>query len=160
FLVLVWIGVRGRAVGRARVHCIVHDGRKHAAGIGLVGHDRDDLGDEETRGLLAYRFVARTADPVLAARALAFLGLPPGDEDLLRIVTTELSPVGAKDRAGELLGRDPRMRISRFQVLVPELARLLDAIFTSPSSPSAGERPGRAAPMDRAAGLVPSTGGR
>ncbi|KOU37624.1 ATP-binding protein [Streptomyces sp. WM6378] len=150
----------GSAEGMALVHEIVHDGRKHAAGIGLVGHDRDDLGDEETRGLLAYRFVARTADPVLAARALAFLGLPAGDEDLLRIVTTELSPVGAKDRAGELLGRDPRMRISRFQVLVPELARLLDAIFTSPSSPTAGERPGRAAPMDRAAGLVRSTGGR
>ncbi|MFJ3714107.1 ATP-binding protein [Streptomyces sp. NPDC090053] len=120
------------AEGLALVRELVDDGRKHAAGIGLCGHNVDELGDEAVRGLLAYRFLARTTDPVLARRGLEFLGLPSDDEDLLRRVTTDLSPIGDKDRAGEMLGRDARMQIGCFQVHVPRVPRLLDAIFTSP----------------------------
>lgn len=132
------------AEGLALVHEVVHDGRKHGAGIGLGGHDVLELGNETIRGLLAYRFLARTSDEVLARRGLEFLGLTP-DEDLVRLVTTELSPIGVADRAGEMLARDPRMQVGRLQVLVPALARLESGIFTTPgedgaSAPGPGER--------------------
>ncbi|WP_372404851.1 ATP-binding protein [Streptomyces luteireticuli] len=131
------------AEGLALVHEIVHDGRKHRAGIGLGGHDVLELGNEVIRGLLAYRFLARTSDPVLAARGLEFLGLPGDDEDLLRQVTSDLSPIGREGREGEMFGRDARMQIGRFQVVVPPLPRLLDGIFTTPDAPSPAPDGGR-----------------
>ncbi|MEV4976014.1 ATP-binding protein [Streptomyces scopuliridis] len=120
------------AEGQALVDEIVYDGRKHGAGVGLGCHDVRELGTSTGRGLLAYRFLSRTADPVLAARGLEWLGLPGNDEDLLHMVTTDLSPFGKTERAGEILGRDPRMNIGRFKVLVPDVDRLLESIFTTP----------------------------
>lgn len=121
------------AEGLALVHEVVHDGRKHRAGIGLGAHDVLELGNEVIRGLLAYRFLARTGDPVLAARGLEFLGLPGDDEELLRQVTSGLSPIGDPARAGEMFGRDARMQVGRFQVLVPPLRRFAH-IFTTPGT--------------------------
>ncbi|MGW8767848.1 ATP-binding protein [Streptomyces sp. NPDC055815] len=121
------------AEGQALIAEIVYDGRKHGAGVGLGCHDVEELGTSTTRGLLAYRFLARTADPVLAARGLQWLGLDGTDEELLRMVTTDLSPFGKKERAGEFLARDPRMSIGRFKVLVPDLERITSGIFTTPS---------------------------
>ncbi len=140
--------------GLALVHEVVHDGRKHGAGIGLGGHDVLELGNETIRGLLAYRFLARTGDEVLARRGLEFLGLTP-DEELVRLVTSELSPIGVADRAGEMLGRDPRMQIGRFQVLVPALARLESGIFTTPGE---GAPPAPNPAQESAAGEVRAEG--
>ncbi|MFD0332200.1 ATP-binding protein [Streptacidiphilus monticola] len=81
--------------GNDLVHEIVHDGRKHAAGVLLGTHDEQELGDSTTRGLLGYRMVMRTSDKTLAARALTFLGLDGTDEDLQRALTT-LSPSGTR----------------------------------------------------------------
>ncbi|MGW6248023.1 ATP-binding protein [Streptomyces roseolus] len=123
------------AEGQALIDEIVYDGRKHGAGVGLGCHDVLELGTSTTQGLLAYRFLARTADPALAARGLAWLGLPSDDEDLLRMVTTDLSPYGKPERAGEFLARDPRMNIGRFKVLIPGIARITDGIHTTPTTP-------------------------
>ncbi|RSS57491.1 ATP-binding protein [Streptomyces sp. WAC01280] len=121
------------AEGQALIDEIVYDGRKHGAGAGLGCHDVDELGTSTTRGLFAYRFLGRTADPVLAARGLEWLGLDGTDQELLRVVTTDLSPFGKKDRAGEFLARDPRMSIGRFKVLVPDLERITSGIYTTPA---------------------------
>ncbi|MET9955987.1 ATP-binding protein [Streptomyces sp. NPDC006339] len=122
------------AEGQALIDEIVYDGRKHGAGTGLGCHDVDELGTSTTKGLLAYRFLARTADPVLAARGLNWLGLDGSDEDLVSLVTTDLSPFGKTERAGEFLARDPRMAIGRFKVLVPDVERILAGIFTTPTT--------------------------
>ncbi|WP_223281507.1 ATP-binding protein [Streptomyces antnestii] len=130
------------AEGQALVDEIVYDGRKHGAGVGLGCHDVRELGSDTTLGLLAYRFISRTCDPVLAARGLEWLGLPGDDPDLLRTVTTDLSPFGKKARAGEILGRDPRMQIGRFKVLVPGVERLLADIFTHPEATASTDQMG------------------
>ncbi|MEU7031461.1 ATP-binding protein [Streptomyces sp. NPDC046275] len=134
------------AEGQALIDEIVYDGRKHGAGTGLGCHDVDELGTSTTRGLLAYRFLARTADPVLAARGLDWLGLDGTDEDLIRLVTTDLSPFGKTERAGEFLARDPRMAIGRFKVLVPDIDRIRAGIFTTPTNEPAGTTPAATEP--------------
>ncbi|MEV7525620.1 ATP-binding protein [Streptomyces sp. NPDC091371] len=118
------------AEGSALVHEILHDGRKHGAGVFLGAHDEEELGKDA--GLIAYRFLARTTDSARAARALRFLGLDSEDEDLLRLVTTGLSPVGQAGREGEMLLRDPRMQVGRIKIVVPPVARLKKSIFTTP----------------------------
>ncbi|MFF0437466.1 ATP-binding protein [Streptomyces sp. NPDC004327] len=122
------------AEGQALIDEIVYDGRKHGAGTGLGCHDVDELGTSTTRGLLAYRFLARTAAPTLAARGLNWLGLDGSNEDLVSLVTTDLSPFAKTERAGEFLARDPRMAIGRFKVLVPDVERILAGIFTTPTT--------------------------
>ncbi|WP_326809635.1 ATP-binding protein (plasmid) [Streptomyces sp. NBC_01186] len=129
------------AEGLALVHEVVHDGRKHGAGMALGGHNVEELGSDGIRGLLAHRFLARTADERLAARGLEFLGLPGDNETLLRTVTSDLSPAGDARRAGEMLVRDPRMRVGRMQVVVPPEPRIERGIFTTPGDLSAGPRP-------------------
>ncbi|MFK0016953.1 ATP-binding protein [Streptomyces sp. NPDC091027] len=118
------------AEGAALVHEILHDGRKHGAGVFLGAHDETELGKDA--GLIAYRFLARTSDSARAARGLRFLGLDGDDEDLIRMVTTGLSPVGRAGREGEMLLRDPRMQVGRIKVVVPPVARLRENIFTTP----------------------------
>ncbi|MGA5873972.1 ATP-binding protein [Streptomyces cinereoruber] len=120
------------AEGQALIDEMVSDGRKHGAGAGLGCHDVDELGTSTSRGLLAYRFLSRTADRDLAARGLQWLGLDGTNDELLRMVTTDLSPFGKTGRAGEFLARDPRMNIGRFKVLVPDLKRITDGIYTTP----------------------------
>ncbi|MFE5539143.1 ATP-binding protein [Streptomyces sp. NPDC056519] len=118
------------AEGSALVHEILHDGRKHGAGVFLGAHDVDELGKDA--GLIAYRFLTRTTDQARAAKGLRFLGLDGDDEDLIRLVTTGLSPVGQAGREGEMLLRDPRMQAGRIKVVVPPVARLNTSIFTTP----------------------------
>ncbi|MGW3326329.1 ATP-binding protein [Streptomyces virginiae] len=118
------------AEGSALVHEILHDGRKHGAGVALGAHDEAELGKDS--GLIAYRFLARTTDSARAARGLSFLGLDGEDEDLIRLVTTGLSPVGQAGREGEMLLRDPRMQVGRIKVVVPPVPRLRRNIFTTP----------------------------
>lgn len=118
------------AEGAALVHEIFHDGRKHGAGAFLGAHDEAELGPD--RALIAYRFLARTTDRARAAKGLAFLGLDGEDEDLLRLVTTGLSPVGQAGREGEMLLRDPRMQVGRIKVVVPPVPRIKESIYTTP----------------------------
>ena len=118
---------------------VVHDGRKHWAGVLLGGHDADDLGDETVRGLLTYKFLARTSDPVLARKGLEFLG-HPADEQTVRTVTSGLSPVGQKGREGEMLLRDPARQIGRIRVIAPPVKRIHDGIFTTPTKDSGTQR--------------------
>jgi energy-coupling factor transporter ATP-binding protein EcfA2 len=129
------------AEGSALVHEILHDGRKHGAGCILAAHDADELGKDA--GLLAYKVLARTSDTARARKGLSFLGLDGQSEDLLRLVTTGLSPVGQKDRDGEMLLRDPRMQVGRIKVHVPPVHRIQSAIFTTPGTVRAeGKRRG------------------
>ncbi|MGW2841906.1 ATP-binding protein [Streptomyces sp. NPDC001493] len=120
------------AEGSALIHEILHDGRKHGAGCLLAAHDSDELGKDA--GLLAYKVLARTSDQARARKGLAFLGLDPDDEDLVRLVTTGLSPVGQLGREGEMLLRDPRMQVGRIKVHVPPVPRIERAIYTTPGS--------------------------
>lgn len=137
------------AEGAALVGEVLHDGRKHGAGLILGAHDVDELG--QNAGLLAYKLLARTGDHTRARRGLAFLGLDDGDEDLLRLVTTGLSPVGQAGREGEMLLRDPRMNIGRIKVLVSQVPRITDAIFTTPGG-RADEHDGAQPPAAMTAG--------
>ncbi|GAA3052979.1 ATP-binding protein [Streptomyces glomeratus] len=125
---LYWL--TSSAEGTALVHEILHDGRKHSAGLIAGSHDAEELGPD--RGLMAYRALARTADRERARRGLEFLGLDAGDPELLRLVTTGLSPVGHKGREGEFLITGPRQNTGRIKVVIPRIARIASSITTTP----------------------------
>ncbi|MGW2827383.1 ATP-binding protein [Streptomyces sp. NPDC001443] len=144
---LYWL--TSSAEGTALVHEILHDGRKHGAGLLAGSHDAAELGPD--RGLMAYRALARTADRERARRGLEFVGLDPGDSELLRLVTTGLSPVGHKGREGEFLLTCPRQNTGRIKAVIPRIQRITASITTTPgrrtsapprSAPAAGEAMG------------------
>ncbi|PWI05128.1 ATP/GTP-binding protein [Streptomyces sp. NWU339] len=125
---LYWL--TSSAEGTALVHEILHDGRKHGAGLIAGSHDAEELGPD--RGLMAYRALARTTDRERARRGLEFLGLDPNDPELLRLVTTGLSPVGQRGREGEFLIACPRQNIGRVKVSIPRIERISSSITTTP----------------------------
>jgi hypothetical protein len=125
---LYWL--TSSAEGTALVHEILHDGRKHGAGLLAGSHDAEELGPD--RGLMAYRALARTADRERARRGLEFVGLDPNDGELLRLVTTGLSPVGQKGREGEFLLTCPRQNTGRIKVSIPRIPRITTSITTTP----------------------------
>ncbi|MEU9919669.1 ATP-binding protein [Streptomyces sp. NPDC051001] len=125
---LYWL--TSSAEGTALVHEILHDGRKHGAGLLAGSHDAAELGPD--RGLMAYRALARTADRERARRGLEFIGLDPDDPELLRLVTTGLSPVGQKGREGEFLLTCPRQNTGRVKAVIPRIARIATSITTTP----------------------------
>ncbi|MEZ0092496.1 ATP-binding protein [Streptacidiphilus sp. EB129] len=129
--------------GSALVHEVVHDGRKHAAGALLGSHDEEELGDATTRGLLGYKAVMRHSDRSLARRSAAFLGLDPGNEEVVSDITM-LSPAREEaddeDHKGECLLRDSQGRIGRIRVLIPEVERISVRIRTTPSSAQAHDQ--------------------
>ncbi|MFB7168096.1 ATP-binding protein [Streptomyces sp. NPDC056242] len=125
---LYWL--TSSAEGTALVHEILHDGRKHNAGLFAGSHDEKELGPD--RGLFAYKALARTTDRERARRGLDFIGLDGRDEDLLRLVTTNLSPVGVPERAGEILLTGPRQNTGRIKVHIPAVKRIADHITTTP----------------------------
>ncbi len=133
--------------GHSLVSEVVHDGRKHRASVMLGGHDRDDLGDETVRGLLSYRFLARTADRELARKGLAFLGLSPDDEQAVRLVTSGLSPAGVAGREGEMLLRDSARQVGRVQVVIPPVERVQAGISTTPTDEGARRPADNRAPV-------------
>jgi hypothetical protein len=125
---LYWL--TSSAEGTALVHEILHDGRKHGAGLIAASHDAEELGPD--RGLMAYRALARIADRERARRGLEFLGLDPDDAELLRLVTTGLSPVGQRGREGEFLITCPRQNTGRIKVVIPRIERIASSITTTP----------------------------
>ena len=116
--------------GEALISEVLHDGRKHFAGLIAGAQDALELGKD--RGLFAYRACGRTSDRERARRALQFVGQNPDDPEMLRLVTTGLSPVGQRGREGEMLLTAPRMNTSRIKVLIPEVQRLKDGVTTTP----------------------------
>lgn len=140
---LYWL--TSSAEGTALVHEILHDGRKHGAGLLAGSHDAAELGPD--RGLMAYRALARTTDRERARRGLDFIGLDPDDPELLRLVTTGLSPVGQKGREGEFLLTCPRQNTGRVKAVIPRIARIATSITTTPGrrastpAPAATEQP-------------------
>ncbi|MFD3503123.1 ATP-binding protein [Streptomyces sp. NPDC058678] len=141
---LYWL--TSSAEGTALVHEILHDGRKHGAGLIAGSHDAEELGPD--RGLMAYRALARTADRDRARRGLEFLGLDSGDPELLRLVTTSLSPVGQRGREGEFLIACPRQNTGRVKVVIPRIPRITTSITTTPgrrtTTPDPAPPPGSA----------------
>ncbi|MGW2936351.1 ATP-binding protein [Streptomyces sp. NPDC001156] len=125
---LYWL--TSSAEGTALVHEILHDGRKHGAGLLAGSHDAEELGPD--RGLMAYRALARTTDRERARRGLEFIGLDPNDGELLRLVTTGLSPVGQKGREGEFLLTCPRQNTGRIKVSIPRIPRITTSVTTTP----------------------------
>ncbi|WP_432167965.1 ATP-binding protein [Streptomyces sp. bgisy031] len=125
---LYWL--TSSAEGTALVHEILHDGRKHNAGLLAGSHDEKELGPD--RGLFAYKALARTTDRERARRGLNFIGLDGRDEDLVRLVTTNLSPVGVAERAGEILLTGPRQNTGRIKVHIPDVERIARHITTTP----------------------------
>ncbi|WP_435260385.1 ATP-binding protein [Streptomyces sp. 1222.5] len=125
---LYWL--TSSAEGTALVHEILHDGRKHGAGLLAGSHDAEELGPD--RGLMAYRALARTSDRERARRGLEFVGLDPNGGELLRLVTTGLSPVGQKGREGEFLLTCPRQNTGRIKVSIPRIPRITTSITTTP----------------------------
>ncbi|ALV30729.1 ATP-binding protein [Streptomyces sp. CdTB01] len=140
---LYWL--TSSAEGTALVHEILHDGRKHGAGLLAGSHDAAELGPD--RGLMAYRALARTTDRERARRGLEFVGLDPGDDALVRLVTTGLSPVGQKGREGEFLLTCPRQNTGRIKVSIPRIPRITTSITTTP-----GRRTSTAPPSVTGAG--------
>ncbi|WP_432189997.1 ATP-binding protein [Streptomyces sp. Tue6028] len=134
---LYWL--TSSAEGTALVHEILHDGRKHGAGLLAGSHDAEELGPD--RGLMAYRALARTADQERARRGLAFVGLDPDDGELLRLVTTGLSPVGQKGREGEFLLTCPRQNTGRVKSVIPRIQRITGSITTTPGRPTSTRPP-------------------
>ncbi|MEU1084278.1 ATP-binding protein [Streptomyces sp. NPDC005908] len=125
---LYWL--TSSAEGTALVHEILHDGRKHGAGLIAGSHDAEELGPD--RGLMAYRALARTTDRARARRGLEFIGLNPADEELVRLVTSGLSPVGHQGREGEFLLTCPRQNTGRVKTVIPRIARIAASITTTP----------------------------
>ncbi|MDT0484487.1 ATP-binding protein [Streptomyces doebereineriae] len=125
---LYWL--TSSAEGTALIHEILHDGRKHGAGLLAASHDAEELGPD--RGLMAYRALARTADRERARRGLEFVGLDPNDGELLRLVTTGLSPVGQRGREGEFLLACPRQNTGRIKAVIPRIERISTSIATTP----------------------------
>ncbi|MFE2533704.1 ATP-binding protein [Streptomyces sp. NPDC059371] len=147
---LYWL--TSSAEGTALVHEILHDGRKHGAGLLAGSHDAVELGPD--RGLMAYRALARTTDRERARRGLEFVGLDPDDGELLRLVTTGLSPVGRKGREGEFLLTCPRQNTGRIKVAIPRIERITASITTTPGR-RAGTAPPAAPVPDEAAAPCP-----
>ncbi|MFC7308984.1 ATP-binding protein [Streptomyces monticola] len=130
------------AEGTALVSEFLHDGRKHGAGLIAGAQVDEELGPD--RGLFAYRALGRTADREHAAGGLRFIGLDPADEELLRLVTTRLSPPRQKGREGEVLLTCPRQNTGRVKVIIPAVERIASRITTTPGTPPAptgAERP-------------------
>lgn len=121
---------------------LLRDGRKNNAGVLLGSHDADDIGPDTKqgrilRGLIPRRHLFRQTNKVLARRGLAFLGLDPDDEDLVELVTQDLSPLHESTeeqaaRAGECLARDLFGRIGELRVVIPLDEEAAQAIHSDP----------------------------
>ncbi|MGV9653948.1 ATP-binding protein [Streptomyces sp. NPDC003554] len=140
---LYWL--TSSAEGTALVHEILHDGRKHGAGLLAGSHTAEELGPD--RGLMAYRALARTTDRDSARRGLEFVGLDPNDPELVRLVTTGLSPVGQKGRGGEFLLTCPRQNTGRIKVTIPRIPRISNSVTTTPGQRSSTSSSSAPAPL-------------
>lgn len=128
--------------GELEIALFVRDGRKHRAACLLGTHDPEaDLGSATLRGLIPTRILMRHRDPTLAKRGLAYLGLDPDDDILVKQLTQDTSPVtpqGVEEhRRGEAFLRDASGNIGRIKVLAPALPHRNEAVRTTPPESAA-----------------------
>ncbi|MFM9462855.1 ATP-binding protein [Streptomyces scabiei] len=138
---------------------MIADGRKHNAGAFAGSHDPYDIGPkneigDKIRALLSHICVFRHRSKTLAARCLEFIDLDPHDDEMIKLITENLSPLNVSDaerglRAGECLYRDLRKRIAGMKVLIPADDGAADAIHTTPGQ-SAEDEPGVEVPLEGA----------
>ncbi|MBV9022732.1 MAG: ATP-binding protein [Streptomycetaceae bacterium] len=137
---------------------LIADGRKHFAGAFAGSHDPYDIGPkneigDKIRALLSHIFVFRHHSKTLASRCLEFLDLDPGDPQMIKVITENLSPINVSDtermlRAGECLYRDLRKRIGGMKVLIPADEQAANAIHTTPGQDTGeAEEPAGAMPQ-------------
>jgi hypothetical protein len=120
---------------------LIRDGRKHKGAIALGSHDaEEDFGSEVMRELIPTRILMRHKSAKLAQRGLRWLGADADNQELIDLVTKDLSPVAREDggevyvpehRRGECLFRDSSGNIVRAKILGPQLAARAAASNTS-----------------------------
>lgn len=126
------------------VEIFVREGRKHRTAIGLGSHDpEEDFGNEVVRGLIPVRFLMRHTDKNLAMRGLRWFGLDETDEELVDLITTDMSPMDENNkifsgREGECLFRDSAQRYGKVQVTQPARHDRFQAILSTPDDKSEG----------------------
>ncbi|MGQ4354892.1 ATP-binding protein [Streptomyces drozdowiczii] len=136
---------------------LLRDGRKHGAGVLVGSHDPEDIGPNTAigrivRGLIPRRHLFRQTNKELAKRALEFLDLDPNDPELVKMVTSQLSPLDESDkvqaqRAGECLVRDLFGRIGAMRVQGPLDPALDDVIHSDPDQTPSDAGLDRAEPV-------------
>ena len=128
--------------GLEEAKIFARESRKQRAAAIFGSQDcTNDFGDDTLKGLIPYRIVMRLTDKILAAAALAWIGLEATAE-LIKEVTDDLSPRDPHHptgevplpRRGEGLLRDSYGRIGRIKVLGPALKARRKAYSTTATS--------------------------
>lgn len=107
--------------GRQELTTFYRDGRKHGAPVLVASQDARDAGDDVSRGFIKNRILMRQTDADLAIANLEWFHKGFGDdENMVRLVTEELSPLGPDnkvplERRGEGLMRDARGRMGKIR---------------------------------------------
>ena len=133
------------AEGEQVLEKFVRQGRRGGAGVALGSHDAEhDFGGTTLSGLIPMRVLLRHRDVGLAKKAIAWLGLDPEDEALVKLICEETSPVEddddhassgggvREDRRGEAIMRDSLNRYGRIKVLPPLSPQRREALMTTP----------------------------
>ncbi|MFT4284345.1 MAG: ATP-binding protein [Protaetiibacter sp.] len=129
--------------GLSEITLFLRDGRKHGAVAILASQDARDLGDDITRGLIKNRMLTRQTDAELAASNLEWFQKGFGsDPELVKVVTEQLSPLGADNkvaanRRGEALFRDARGRMGKIRKTVSLRPARRAATLTTPGQATA-----------------------
>lgn len=132
--------------GRQELLTFIRDGRKHGAPCLIASQDARDFGDEVTRGLIKNRVLMRQTDEELAKKNLEWFSKGmENDDEMIRIVTKDLSPLGAnnkvpEERRGEGLLRDARGRMGKFRKTVSLRPDRRAAVMSTPSKTAAAEQ--------------------
>jgi hypothetical protein len=129
--------ITGSPEGERELADFIRDDRKHNAAIALGSHDpAADFGSETMRGLIPTRILMRHRSGALARRGLKWLDMDADDEQLIEIVTSDMSPVGPagveESRRGEGFIRDASGNLGRIKVLAPALPDRAAAARTTP----------------------------
>lgn len=143
--------ITGSPEGEAELMDVIRYGRKDLAALLLGSHDPlADFGNETLRGLIPTRIAMRHRDRTLAKKSLQWIDLDPDDEDLVKELTENTSPVTLLEdgtegvdpaRRGEGILRDARGRIGQVQILPPAVAERFEAAKTTPGGQEPADRP-------------------
>lgn len=115
-------------------------GRRARALLWIGSHDPEDTRDEVLAGLIPTRLAFRQRDPVLAARALRYLGIQDTDPQhagRLEELMTDTSPLLGvdgvpADRRGECFMRDAMGNFGKVSILGPAQPNRRAAVISTP----------------------------
>ena len=117
----------------------VRDGRKHKAALLIASQDPlADFGSDTMRRMIPVRALFRTVDADAARSGAKWIGLDSEDQDVIELVTTELSPKDPateevpEHRRGEALFRDAYGTIGKTKMLMPSNPKRARAAMASP----------------------------